>query len=168
MTSYIRPTFLISDAGTRTPQKTKSELQRNPAQILPICPCSCELMRVFRGRSRPLLQWCTTGRTMKAGPSMWSGVQEGSCAEDSLCSTTGGQWKKVTEEEVIWSACPPPPLLYYEIWSDLLKYICCTGLYFYNYVFTLCIIFTIMSTWYFHSAPWKCCSFYSSFSYFSS
>lgn len=43
-------------------------------------------------------------------------LRKGVVAEDILCSTTGAQWKKATEQEVMWWACPPPPSQHYEIW----------------------------------------------------
>lgn len=67
-------------------------------------------LRLFQGRSR---QWCTAGTNVKAGPSMWSKVQEGThCA--ALQADNG---RKLQNRK--W--CDRPALLhpYYVMKSDL-------------------------------------------------
>lgn len=80
---YICPTAVFGDAGMTTSFRAKGI----HLQYFQSIPSHVSLTR-FQGRPWP-------------GPNVWSRIQEGSCAEDSLSSTTGRQWKKVTRE-VMW------------------------------------------------------------------
>ncbi len=111
----------MSDAGTSTPLKTKSEPQRSPAQILPVCPCSCELMTQW-GFSRedppPHPQWCTAGRTLH--------VIQSSGRE--LCWRLIVQHCRGTMEESYRKGNDLTSLpsstritVYHEIWSDMFE-----------------------------------------------
>lgn len=120
----------------------KAHGQSNPAWVVPAHVSWQSPLRRFRGRSGPPQQWCTAGRNMESGPSVRSSVQEGSCAEDSLCSTVRGQRKK--GKEVMWSTCPPSPLLYYEIWSDSSHFNASSGMQYSNTVITVLYKFEVL------------------------
>lgn len=76
-------------------------------------------LRLFQAKSQPHQEGCTDGRNMKSGPSVQSKVQEGSCAEDSLCSATGRQWQKVSWKgsDVIGPPSSTLAVLWNLIWS---------------------------------------------------
>jgi len=95
--------------------------QRNPTSCLSL-PMWAHDSWGFSSKDPGHTSVCpSAGRNIKAGLSIWSRVQEGSCARDTLCSTAGAQWKKVTEQEAMWWASSPPPSQYSEIWLVALR-----------------------------------------------